>query len=128
MSRMSMFLLCPAVLMIAASLSGCGGGGDSDQPAATGGNPHAGHEQGAGGQAGQTPANTEVTEALAKLPPGDRAAAEKQRICPITDELLGSMGKPVKVTHQGVDVFLCCAMCEDGFREDPEKSLAKLNP
>ncbi len=124
MSRVSTFLSSLAVLLIAVSLSGCGGTGDSppaaDQPEATSGEEqHAGH---------MMSASTEVKEALAELSPEDRAAAEKQRICPVTDEALGSMGKPVTVAYQGRDVLLCCRGCEARFMNDPDKYLAKLNP
>jgi len=130
MSRTMMFLSCLAVLAIAVGLSGCGGEGDSppaaDQPEATGGDEHAGHDHGEGDHASHMP-STEVSEALAELSPTDRAAAEKQQICPVTDEPLGSMGKPYKVTHEGTDVFLCCEMCKDSFVGDPGKYMAKLN-
>jgi YHS domain-containing protein len=39
--------------------------------------------------------------------------------CPVSDELLGEMGKPVKVTHEGTDVYLCCKSCLKDFNKDP---------
>jgi YHS domain-containing protein len=66
-------------------------------------------------------------EGLAELSPEDRAAAEKQRVCPVSGELLGSMGKPYKITVKGQTVFLCCSGCEEEIRKDPDKFLAKLN-
>ena len=68
----------------------------------------------------------EIAETLAKLAPADKAAAEKQKICPVTGVPLGSMGVPPKVSVNGRDVFLCCERCEDALKEDPEKHLAKL--
>ena len=44
----------------------------------------------------------------------------------MTNETLGKMGKPYKVTIQGRDVLLCCPGCEAKIKEDPEKYLAKL--
>jgi YHS domain-containing protein len=41
--------------------------------------------------------------------------------CVISDEDLGSMGKPVKVTHEGTDVYLCCKGCTKDFNKDPGK-------
>ncbi len=121
MSRVSMFLSSLAVLVIAVGLSGCGDTDDSppaeDPPEATSGDDHAGH----------MPASTEVTEAFAELSPEDRTAAEKQRICPVTDQPLGSMGKPFKLTVQDREVFLCCEMCKDAITDEPDKYLAKLN-
>ncbi len=42
-----------------------------------------------------------VAEAFASLSQEDRAAAEKQKICPVSDAPLGSMGTPIKVTVNG---------------------------
>lgn len=67
-----------------------------------------------------------IENALAQLSPEDRAAAEQQKICPVSEEPLGSMGKPMKVTVDGRDVFICCDGCEEAVNEDPEKYLARL--
>ncbi len=126
MSRAMMFLSCLAVLVIAVGLSGCGGEGDSPpaaiQPEATGGDEHAGHDH----AEHMMSAGTEVEQALAELSSDDRTAAEEQQMCPVTDEPLGSMGKPFKITHEGTDVFFCCEMCKGSFADDPDKYLAKL--
>jgi Cu(I)/Ag(I) efflux system membrane fusion protein len=80
------------------------------------------------GEAGVSDAQRqEIETALAKLSPEDRAAAEKQRICPVSDALLGSMDTPPKIDVDGREVFLCCAGCEDMLRDDPDKYLAKLD-
>src|SRR5262249_39095542 len=50
---------------------------------------------------------------LAKLSPEDRRLAEEQGICPESDNPLGAMGVPVKITLKGQPVFLCCKSCED---------------
>lgn len=63
---------------------------------------------------------------LAKLPEADRKRAERQRVCPITDLALGSMGVPYKMTVQGKTVFLCCESCKDQVAKDPQASLAKI--
>jgi YHS domain-containing protein len=68
----------------------------------------------------------EIAKSLAQLSPEDRAAAERQKVCPVTGQLLGSMDKPVKMTVKGQAVFLCCPACEDDFNKDPDKYLAKL--
>lgn len=64
--------------------------------------------------------------ALSRLSAGDRTAALAQKICPVTDKPLGSMGKPPKVTVEGRDVFLCCDGCDEELHKDPSKYLAKL--
>ena len=134
MLKLSMFLSCLAVSMFALGLSGCGGAGDAEQtPAAsqpeTGmGGDHAGDQHGEGEHAGHMmAADTEVQEALAELPEADRAAATAQKTCPVTDEPLGSMGKPFKLTVKDRAVFLCCEMCKDAVAEEPDKYLAKLD-
>ena len=124
MSRISLSLSFLAVLAFAVSLSGCGDQADSPdskpdkQDSAA--DPHAGHDH------GQTEEQSKIAIALSKLSPADRAAAEKQKICPVTGQLLGSMGRPLKVTVKGRDVFLCCQGCVATIRKDPDKYLAKL--
>jgi YHS domain-containing protein len=41
--------------------------------------------------------------------------------CPVSDEKLGGMGKPVKVTSEGTDVYLCCKNCVKDFNKEPAK-------
>jgi YHS domain-containing protein len=43
------------------------------------------------------------------------------KTCPVSGEALGEMGKPVKVTHNGTDVYLCCKSCAKDFKKDPDK-------
>ena len=70
--------------------------------------------------------DAEVVDALAKLSPEDRALAEAQKICPVTGELLGSMGVPIKVTVQGRDAFVCCEGCVDELKNNFAKYEDKL--
>ncbi|MBL4884564.1 MAG: hypothetical protein JKY95_08535 [Planctomycetaceae bacterium] len=67
-----------------------------------------------------------MKENLAKLSPEDAASAEKQHICPVTGEMLGTMGLPIKVTVKDQDVWVCCDHCVDKLKTDPEKYIAKL--
>jgi hypothetical protein len=71
-------------------------------------------------------ADAKIKAALAKLSPEDRKLAEAQKSCPISGDLLGSMGKPLKVMVKDQPVFLCCDGCEKGALADPEKTLAKV--
>lgn len=41
--------------------------------------------------------------------------------CPISGEKLGGMGKPMKVTSDGTDVYLCCKSCIKKFDKEPAK-------
>ena len=43
------------------------------------------------------------------------------KTCPVSDEKLGEHGKPVKVTHEGTDVWLCCKSCVKDFNKNPAK-------
>src|SRR5262249_44487979 len=56
----------------------------------------------------------------------EKALAARQRICPVTELPLGSMGRPVAVTVQGKKVLLCCRGCEKAIQASPEKFLARL--
>lgn len=77
--------------------------------------------------AGDADEQQEIEKALAGLSEEDRALAEKQKTCPVSGALLGTMDTPPKVTVEGRDVFLCCAGCEGPLKEDPKKYLAKLD-
>jgi YHS domain-containing protein len=63
---------------------------------------------------------------LARLDPVDRDVAVKQAVCPVSDHALGSMGAPVKMTHDGATVFLCCDSCKEAFERDPAAFVAKV--
>lgn len=63
---------------------------------------------------------------LAKLSPEDRASAEKQHMCPVSGEMLGSMGAPIKLTVKDQDVWICCDSCKQKVLDDPDTYLAKL--
>lgn len=76
--------------------------------------------------AGPKGKNAEIKAALAKLSPEDRKLAEEQGYCPESDDLLGSMGMPVKVVLKGQAVFLCCKGCVDEALQHPEQTLAKV--
>jgi Cu(I)/Ag(I) efflux system membrane fusion protein len=67
-----------------------------------------------------------IRQALANLTPEDRKLAEAQRVCPVTDKLLGTMGTPVKRTVLGQTVFVCCEGCDDAVQEKPEATLKKV--
>ncbi|MGC1272235.1 MAG: efflux RND transporter periplasmic adaptor subunit [Planctomycetaceae bacterium] len=63
---------------------------------------------------------------IAKLGPTDRKAAREQKLCPVTERPLGSMGQPIKLTVEGEAVFLCCKGCEGKIKADPQTYLDKL--
>jgi hypothetical protein len=80
-------------------------------------------------RAGGTPqASASTVVASGELSEADRALAQRQKTCPVTDAPLDSMGGPVRVVVEGRTVFLCCKGCEAALRKEPKKYLAKLPP
>jgi hypothetical protein len=69
----------------------------------------------------------EIKAALAKLSSEDRKLAEQQKYCVMqTEELLGSMGTPIKLTIKDTPVFVCCKGCMKDAQADPDKTLKTL--
>ncbi|QDS92185.1 hypothetical protein FF011L_09220 [Roseimaritima multifibrata] len=69
---------------------------------------------------------TEKMPELKGLSPEDHKLAMAQHICPVTAEMLGTMGTPEKINVEGKAVFICCSGCEKKLLADPEKYLAAL--
>lgn len=46
--------------------------------------------------------------------------------CLVSDEKLGSMGKPYVLIYEGQEIKLCCKGCEKGFKKEPAKYMKKL--
>lgn len=88
------------------------------------GHDHADHHAVEAGKEG--PANADIVAAFAELSTEDQALAGKQKICPVTGELLGSMGAPIKVDVKGQPVFICCEGCQEDLLAKPDEYLAKL--
>ncbi len=61
-----------------------------------------------------------------QLSPEDQKLADEQRICPVTELALDSMGGPVAVMVSGRKIFVCCAGCTQRLKSEPGKYLAKL--
>jgi YHS domain-containing protein len=123
----SRLLLCSLLFGLAIAVAGCSRQAAKDQssplasPAKT--------ESADSSVPKETPAAEaapDVTAGLAELSVEDRELAAKQRVCPVSGELLGAMGKPFKTSVKGKTVFLCCEGCEHDLKENPDKYLAKL--
>jgi hypothetical protein len=68
-----------------------------------------------------------IKASLDELSPADRKLAEEQKYCAVmTDNRLGSMGKPVKVMVKDQPVFLCCDSCTKKATADPDKTLEQV--
>ncbi len=61
-----------------------------------------------------------------KLSADDLAAVKAQKICPVSEEELDSMGTPIKVDVKGGPIWVCCKGCIKKVKADPEKYLAVL--
>lgn len=47
--------------------------------------------------------------------------------CPVSQEPLGSMGQPLKMTGpDGTDAYLCCKHCTADFNKEPSKYTQKV--
>jgi Cu(I)/Ag(I) efflux system membrane fusion protein len=110
-------LLVLSGLMLVAGCNQPAADAPQDTPAQT--SADAGSQEAGGGD--------QEADAMAELSPADRALAEKQQVCLVSDEPLGSMGTPIKAEVQGRTVFLCCEGCQEALQEDPDKYLAKLD-
>lgn len=54
-------------------------------------------------------------------------SARVQRLCPVTGEELGSMGRPIPVNVRGRTIYVCCEPCVNAVRRDPDKYLRKVD-
>jgi hypothetical protein len=65
----------------------------------------------------------DLAELLARLKLTDqqRALALRQRVCPVTNLPLGSMGPPVSVAAAGQQVQLCCEGCRGKFQQQQQQ-------
>lgn len=114
MSR-SLFLALPLALSV--GLAGCGSE-KQVEPAAHESHSHDEHS---------AHEKSEVSEAFADLSLADREAAAAQKMCPVSDQELGSMGTPIKVVVEGRDVFVCCQGCVDELKNNFAEYVTKLD-
>jgi hypothetical protein len=124
------------VALLAFALSGCGsnsteptGSSDSSSGTRAENDSHGDHNHGdhaEHSESGQTDMEKMKAE-LARWSPEDAASAEKQHMCPVSGEMLGTMGAPEKVDVNGQQVWICCDGCKDQLLEKPDEYLAKLS-
>jgi len=123
MSKLNLLATCMVALGLAVGIVGCAG---SPSKSGTSQSDAKGQQSDAKGQGGDAKA-AKIAANLAKLSTADRAAAEKQKICPVTKAPLGSMGTPLPVdVGEGRIVFICCKGCRDTLLEDVDACLAVL--
>jgi len=67
-----------------------------------------------------------------KAPDAPAAAADSHakpyplKTCIVSGEELGKMGEPMRFTHKGQEIKLCCKGCEKKFHADADKLLEKI--
>ena len=94
--------------------AGSKGGSDSDS----------GHDYGPGEQ--DAAKESEDHSGGPELSAEDQTLASAQKLCPVSDDELGSMGNPIKEMVQGEPVFLCCKGCIKKLHANEEKYLARV--
>lgn len=87
---------------------------------------HGDHDDGDAGHSNKTDME-KMNEALAGFSEEDRQSAMKQHFCPVSGEMLGTMGAPKKVMVEGRTVWICCDGCKDKLLAEPDKYLSKLD-
>lgn len=95
---------------------------DGGSPTEHDGHNHGQHQHGEHDKndSGHTGMET-MKKGLARLSDSDRASALKQHICPVSGEMLGTMGEPIKVSVNGHEVWICCSGCKEDLLADPDK-------
>ncbi len=68
-----------------------------------------------------------IQQAISQLSLPDQKLAAAQISCPVTGFAIGSMGKPIKVSLENRDLFICCEGCREQLLADPEKYFAILD-
>ena len=86
---------------------------------------HADHDHGDHTTADTESPMAKMMAGLKELSPEDHKSAMAQHMCPVSDEMLGTMGAPEKVDVNGNSVWICCDGCKDKLLADPDKYLAK---
>ncbi len=115
--------LCTAAF--AMSASGCQSDTSPSRPEKSAhvesdGHGNAGHEHSDDGE-------SDVAIAMSKLSSEDRKEAEAQKFCAVmSDNLLGSMGTPLKLDVKGQPVFVCCAGCKSKALKNADETLAAV--
>lgn len=60
-------------------------------------------------------------------PPKTKAIPYPLEVCLVSDEKLGSMGKPFEFIHEGREIKLCCKQCEKDFKKETAKYVKKFD-
>ena len=58
--------------------------------------------------------------------PATKAKPYTLKICIVSGEKLGEMGKPFMFTYEGREIKLCCPDCQKDFKKNPAKYVKKI--
>ncbi|MGI8907315.1 MAG: hypothetical protein ACR2IE_12585 [Candidatus Sumerlaeaceae bacterium] len=72
-----------------------------------------------------TQESTSTQRAKTKRNKSGGETAINNQICPVSGQDVNAMGNPITVVHKGQKVTLCCDMCKDKFKADPDNMLEK---
>ena len=123
MTTRALFVVTCTLLMLIVSLNGCGPKANEGVPESPTVSGTAATIDGTDRQASDM---QKMKAELAKLTPADAASAAKQHHCPVSGEMLGTMGAPKKVDVKGQTVWICCDGCREELLANPDKYLAKV--
>lgn len=129
MRRTVSYLTLLLIAVVGLSFYGCSNSPSSNTPETPAANSekhdeHDGHDHDSDSSGGDAMAKME--KGLAKLSEADRASAMKQHVCPVSGEMLGTMGEPIKVTVKDQEVWICCNSCKEDLMANPDEFLAKI--
>lgn len=77
-------------------------------------------------QAEKANANATTAKPIVKVAENKTVKPYTSKICLVSEEELGSMGKPVVEIYQNQEIKFCCKACVKKFHANPEKYLANL--
>ncbi len=63
----------------------------------------------------------------AEAPAASTPPAYPLKVCVVSGESLGTMGKPFVHTYEGREVQFCCKSCLKDFNKDPQKFIKKID-
>ena len=67
-----------------------------------------------------------ITTATTHLTEADHQAAIAQEKCPVMGTVFDENSKPIKINHEGREIFVCCSACVAMFDANPDRYLANL--
>ena len=123
------FFAFVGVTVLTVAVVGCNTSKSELPPSSTAGQQNAidSSETADPGNAGSQTDMEKMKMELAKLSAEDASSVEKQHLCPVSGEMLGTMGTPLKVDVNDQQLWICCEGCRESILNNPDEYLTKLN-